>query len=201
MRVADRKSERVGRVERNPLALPRQKRQNHGADLLLLRVSVADERLLDEAGLVLEHRNPGARRGRQQNSTGVRELDRGGDVTRRKDGLDRGSVRMSLGQELLGRPEEELELLGERKPRARPPDPAGDEAEATFRKDDDSEPGRDGPRIEADDLHENRELRIEDSPTLDSESSFLNSWPRSPRNRNSTRRSARRRGLRGLPSA
>src|SRR6266496_4677739 len=88
VKVADRHGERVRGVERNAIARTGEESEDHRAHLRLLRVSVPDDRLLDETRLVLEDRDVESCRGGEQDSARMRELHRRRDVLRCEDGLD-----------------------------------------------------------------------------------------------------------------
>ena len=98
MDVADRQGEGVGGVEGDAGALAGQQRKDHGPDLLLFGLAVADQRLLDEARLVLEDGDGRAGGGGEQDAAGVGELERRGDVFGGEDGLDRDGRRTDLGR-------------------------------------------------------------------------------------------------------
>ena len=87
--MADGHGQGVGGVEGDPGALAGEQRQDHRPHLLLFGVAVADDRLLDQAGLVLEDGQVGAGGGGEQDAPGVGELQGRGDVLGGEDRLDR----------------------------------------------------------------------------------------------------------------
>src|SRR2546427_821389 len=178
VQVADRHGERVRGVERNAIARTGEKRKDHRAHLGLLRVSVPDDRFLDETRFVLEDRHVETRRGGEQNSTRMRELHRRRDVLRREDGLDGNGGGPQFVQEREQPFGKEVELAREREPVWRTPDAAARERERTPIEDDGAVAGGRDARVEA------------------QSDQALNSPLRS---RNSPRRSARRRGLPAPP--
>jgi len=122
--MTDRGRQGVGRIEGDPGALAGQEGKDHGPDLGLLGVPVADDRFLDEPRLVLEDRDGETRSRGQQDPPRVGELDGGGDVFRREDGLDRDGGGAALREKSRRGGPEELELLREREPGRRAPDAA-----------------------------------------------------------------------------
>src|SRR5262245_47942288 len=145
--------QRVGGVERAPRALAGEQREDHGPDLVLLGLAVPHEGLLHEARLVLEDRYGRAGGGGQQDAARVGELQGRGDVLRREDGLDRDGGGGDAGEQFGRGSEQEIELLGERQTRGRTPHAATLEPEMAALEGDDSETGRDGSGIEAEDDH------------------------------------------------
>src|SRR5437867_9577175 len=150
--VTDRDRERVGGVERDAVALPRQERQHHRAHLRLFGGSVSDERLLHEARLVLVHGDVAARGRGEEHAPPVRELDRRRDVLPREDGLDGARGRVEIFQEPEKLRRETVELRRQRTVR-RPPDSAPLQMQTPVRENDRAITRRSSPWVEAEDDH------------------------------------------------
>jgi hypothetical protein len=152
--VADRDRESVGGVQGNAAPLAGKESEHHGADLRLFRLPVTDERLLHQAGLVLENGDlvPGG--GGQQNAAGVRELYGRGDVLSREDGLDGDGDGMELGEESEELVREKGELRGEEELLRRAPDAAALEGEPAALEDDGAVAGGGEAGVETEDDHD-----------------------------------------------